>query len=533
MLSSTRLIILSIAATLLLPLFSCRNPKSSDPETERLLTELDSAVSDHPLLVKQRREELKDRSQLNMAANDRERYEAYGKLRKDYNTFDLDSAIKFANRQIEIAERMNDPELLAHAKIVAARLYLTRGQIREEAQLMIEVAPDTARYNYIMDRYLRLNAIVDESNGRNALPWYRRIREREDSGSIKWIYNELNLLKSAGLPARADSLIELNRKFMLYDGNEAIYYFLRGEMQAAMGDTLNAIRNLTRSSIYDLRRPVRDYKSLYHLADLLLETGHTDRAYRYINLAIEDAEASKVLENRITINSMLSEILAAHEQTVEINTTRFNNMIIGMSLLLVVFFFAFFMALYQNHKANRISRKEKILNARLQTTNEEQKRLNRQLEESNKVRDAYLVQYLDICSEFVSEIEQIKTGMSTAFRTKGVSGVEKYLAKIDDRKEIKRFHTDFDNTFLGLFPGFVEKVNKLLRPEARLQLNRDGSMTTELRVLALIRLGIDNSDAIAQFLRKSVSTIYNCRVKIRNGAIDNKAVFVQKLHKIH
>lgn len=110
--------------------------------------------------------------------------------------------------------------------------------------------------------------------------------------------------------------------------------------------------------------------------------------------------------------------------------------------------------------------------------------------------------------------------------------MEKLLASADDDRELKKFYSNFDSTFLSLFPGFVESLNRLLVADRQVALNRDGSMSNELRTIALIRLGLADSEQIAGFLRRSVSTIYNYRVKMRNAAICPREEFEAKVMEI-
>ncbi len=357
-----------------------------------------------------------------------------------------------------------------------------------------------------------------------------QILHPEDEG---WWYYRFQLLMTTGHYAAADSLLQTVRPASnASDRDNAIFNVLSSEVHLALGDTLKAVNELIRSSLHDMAVPVRDYKSLYRLSTLLFNMGETQRAYRYISMAVRDAEASKVAANRLEINRLMPDILTAYGNKVHSEKLIHRYLFTGIAVLSLILMLALVFVIKQRNKLKRISLSERYLNKRLKSTNEELRLLNNQLEESNKVRDAYLLQYIRLSSEFVHDIEQLKIGVSTSFHNKGIEGVNKFLAKIDDRKETRRFHTNFDNTFLALYPDFVNNVNSLLNPDCQQSLNRDGSMTTELRVIALIYLGITDSDSIARFLRKSVSTIYNCRVRIRNGAIDGRTGFTSRLHDI-
>ena len=96
-------------------------------------------------------------------------------------------------------------------------------------------------------------------------------------------------------------------------------------------------------------------------------------------------------------------------------------------------------------------------------------------------------------------------------------------------KEIEELLQNFDSVFLHLYPNFVEEFNALLQPEMRFQKRDDNRLVTEIRIFALIRLGIEDSSKIAEFLHYSVNTIYNYRARIKNGALDNRESFERRV----
>ena len=90
----------------------------------------------------------------------------------------------------------------------------------------------------------------------------------------------------------------------------------------------------------------------------------------------------------------------------------------------------------------------------------------------------------------------------------------------------------FDKAFLKLYPKFVEQFNGLLREDARIELKKGKLLNTELRIFALIRLGITQSSDIASMLRYSVNTIYNYRAQIKNSALGDRDNFEERIKEI-
>lgn len=156
------------------------------------------------------------------------------------------------------------------------------------------------------------------------------------------------------------------------------------------------------------------------------------------------------------------------------------------------------------------------------------------LQEANNIKESYLGRYLDLCSEYIGRIESYRSQLLHIARDGGKAELQKVLRSTTFiEAELNEFYAKFDATFLHLFPDFVAQFNELLQPDKRIE-NMPGGMllTTELRIFALIRLGISDSVKIAGFLRRSVSTVYNYRVKMRNAALAGRDTFEKQVMNI-
>lgn len=492
-----------------------------DPEPA--LTALDEAVENHSANIIRYGEELRREgvAATQSTLTDSQRMAMYRGLRLKYQTFDMDSAIHYGLKEYRLAEKSQRSGLTASKAMSLARLYVSRGELHEATTLIMRHVNDTV-IPEVRDGYYRALADVYVGQGVSPVDVYARMMEfMEPDEEGRWFY-ELRLYEGMADYNRADSVLRsIKLSGNASDRDIAIYNYLEGELRLLRHDTVNAIEPLITSSLHDLKVPVRDYQSLYRLSEVLLKRGDTERAYRYIKLAMADAGASKVAANQVAVNALFPSVLGAYEQQVKREQQNERIATVGISVLLVVLLIALVFVARQRDQLRQVSKNEKQLIRRLQSYNSELSELNARLKDSNKVRDTYLLQYLRLSSEFVRDIEKLKMGVSSAFHKKGMDGVNKFLAEIDDKKETKRFLSNFDSTFLGLYPDFVEEVNRDLKPECRLSLSRDGSMGTDLRVMALIRLGIVSSDQIAEFLHKSLSTIYNCRVRLKNARIES------------
>ena len=170
-----------------------------------------------------------------------------------------------------------------------------------------------------------------------------------------------------------------------------------------------------------------------------------------------------------------------------------------------------------------LNRQLSLLNGQLQDINRRLSVTNAQLKDSNRIRDAYVTRYMSECSHIIEAMSQYHKTLlraSLSDQPKNLFQLVKSTEVID--RTLREFYNHFDATFLSLFPQFVADFNTLLRPDEQFALPQQGHLSTELRIFALIRLGITDSEDIAHFLRLSVKTVYNYRTQTRNRALSDR-----------
>ena len=205
----------------------------------------------------------------------------------------------------------------------------------------------------------------------------------------------------------------------------------------------------------------------------------------------------------------------------------------GISLLLIRLAIAM-IAVYFGLKRVSTARKEQNrAGEELKKVNSELLLSNRTLVEANDIKEAYIGRYLDLCSNYIDGVDRYRAHLNHIMRKDGGAEVLKAIKSSTYLKdELEEFYTNFDVTFLHLFPDFVNQFNRLLQEDKRITLKSGDLLHTEFRVFALIRLGITDSIKIAEFLRRSTSTIYNYRVKMRNAALNNRQDFEKQVIQI-
>lgn len=285
----------------------------------------------------------------------------------------------------------------------------------------------------------------------------------------------------------------------------AIFAFERAIIYRDMGDTQTYYQWLLRSAITDVRCGVTDNGSSWMIAMEAYNHGDLERAYRYINYSVNNANLFNATPRYQQIAPLALMIGRTHEDEQE----RFNFRLWATVIGLVIIIIGIISAVVVAHRRNK---ELHALNSRLRS-------LNSELEEINMVKEQYICRYLEVYSNMIDRMARMAR--------KTEKDPDAFL-----RKEMMVFYRDFDQTFLTLYPTFINDFNALLRPEARIMPKQGDILTTELRIFALIRLGIDASAKIAQLLRYAPNTIYNYRAQIRNAALSGKDEFERQVRLI-
>jgi DNA repair exonuclease SbcCD ATPase subunit len=173
------------------------------------------------------------------------------------------------------------------------------------------------------------------------------------------------------------------------------------------------------------------------------------------------------------------------------------------------------------------------LNAQLSTLNTQLSALNTQLSEANRIKEEYIGRFLSLCSQYIDKLDDYRKMVNRKMKNKELDELFRMTKSTElKEKEIEELYQNFDSVFLHLFPNFIDGFNALLQPDMQVHPKEENKLTTDIRIFALIRLGIDDSSKIAEFLHYSVNTIYNYRARIKNGAIGNREAFERQVKEL-
>lgn len=498
---------------------------------DSLLRVLDRTIGEREvyMLQKQRRIDSLELLFVGVDMTDRERYNLNNALISEYDSFRYDSTLQFVRRNMEIAARLGDRELQNDA-LLRLTFVLTSGGMYLEAlenlsaidgcglspRMQMLYYKSMERVYFHLARYAGESSYASRYETLSCL--YLDSMERiVQVGSDDYRSIMSRKMVSEGNFATAKEMLRDYLATLSFGSHDyaivssTLSYVYQDEPEGDMREYY-----LILSAISDLRSVVKENESLQNLAVVFLEKGDVDRAYRYCTIAMEDANFYNSRLRRIEIARMQPIIEKAYRMKLDQQHRHLQaftlTLAVTIAVLLVTLVF-----LFLQMKALVRARRD------IEESNAELKRLNTALVESTHIKEEYIGHFMCLCSAYIDKLERYRSSVLTRIvsgKLDELRGMVHSSALVDH--EIKTFYQNFDKIFLRIFPNFIVEFNKLLREEEQIVVPRGKLLTNELRIFALIRLGIDDSSRIARFLRYSANTVYTYRTKVRNKALDRK-----------
>lgn len=548
------------------------SPAAADvPSGEELLECLDSLLLNRQDLEKKRQYVIDNyRMKLANAGNEEERYRINNMLYEIYATYSIDSAMSYLDRNFRIAERMNDSDRIADLKIKRSYLHAASGLLMESASEIAGMQSDSmsvstrkayfAQMAYLYDHmanYLRINPIGVNSyfDKSNAYKDSLLSMLTESDSEYLWYKGWSNL----GSPLeKRKKIINLIKNAVdsstLTTPEDAKNAYILGSLYAKEGNEENALRYVAMSAIADVQFCNRDIASLQKLAQMCLKNGDITRAHNYIGYCME---AALKYPNRVrasTIAPLQHQINAAYQEQSRLQEQTRRRLLIVVSILCVVLAIAAVIIFREIRELRNKSRnlnevnallKERVnelsvtksqlseANEKLSLLNAQLKTTNARLTETNYVKEEYVGYVFSLCSDYIRQMDDFRRTINRKAKVKQWDDIRELTEGKNLEKELlKHFYTSFDTIFLHLYPHFISDFNNLLRDGEQLEPKEGELLSTELRIYALVRLGITDSVKIADFLHCSSQTVYNYRFRIRNKTRLSKSEFIDAVKNL-
>lgn len=555
---------------LLLPAYVCADTsKHALEENRKLLHSLDSLLEQQDLFVRVKEERIKQlKMQYSRVKDVKELYAMNRMVYLEYRVYDADSALHYINKNIQLAQQTNNRTWEVVSLLEQSFVLTSSGLLTEALKAVSDIQPEELPQNLRSEYFGRLCTL------------YSRLRDYSSENSqLSEHYNNLQkaFRDSVYLTATPDELRYWNCRAWLYLGTpeiEPVKQAFEENKQTLSNDSrkysiatynLSAIyrsenneskylENLILSAMADIRSVNGDIGSLQEIAEYLFKHGEIDRAYNYI---LYCSQKAMLFHNRVRIVKMShlqNQIYKAYQEQSRTQQKRLQASLIAVSFLFLVLIGAFLFIRKQmrrlkeaNLKLDSTNQKLSVnmdalstahqrleeVNMQLKDLNTQLQEVNDQLRESNYVKEEYIGYVFNICSTYISKLEEFRKNINRKLK---VGQIEDVKAMTDSSatasNELKEFYQNFDTIFLHLYPDFVGDFNALLLPEERIELKEGELLNTELRIHALIRLGITDSVKIADFLHCSAQTVYNNRLRTRNKSIIPKEDFINAVKKL-
>lgn len=277
---------------------------------------------------------------------------------------------------------------------------------------------------------------------------------------------------------------------------------LLAEISKARGEHYAYEYYLALSAIADARGATLEVASLQELGKTIYLNGDVQHAYDYLSVALSDAVECNAPLRILQSSQVLPIIERAHKAEIRSAHVRLYVIMVVMAVLLMILA----ITLYVLHRKNR-----------------QMNRMALRLEDANSIKDVYISQFLNLCSIYMDKLTQFNKMVNRKITTGKIDDLLKITKQgkyIEEHS--KEFYDVFDDAFLHIYPNFVSEVNKLLRPDEQIVLREGEKLNTDLRIIAFMRLGIEESSRIAQMLNYSVYTIYTYRNKLKNRAVSRE-----------
>lgn len=540
----------------LLFFFSCHSA-FADKHLDSLLNVLDKTIKEADTYVQIKENKLHElkKEARKTAPFSIERYHLNNDIYLEYKAYSSDSALHYLNENLLLARQLNDKERELKIQLELSYLLSSIGMYMEAADILNIIDRQTLPLSLLGYYYTCYEHVYSEAGA--AQPRYKMFASRYvklshayrdsmqvtlDPSSTTYLWLRESQLREA---EKYDEALEFSDRRLAEASfgtpQYALIAYQRFRLFESMGKKDEHLYYLVLSAISDVRSAIKEQSSLMVLAQELNSKGDLKRAYNYINFSWEISQFYKTRLRSWMNITPLSMINGNYQDIIKQQNRELLIYITCVALLALLLVIAL-IYIYRQMKALSIAKKGlQEVNERLFSLNEELEEVNRhlrstnlELSESNLIKEAYIARFFKLCSVYVDRLQAYRKLVNKKLQRGQVAELLKMTHLSNDivTVEIQELYANFDSAFLHLFPNFVESLNALLLPEEQIILKPDELLTTELRIFALIRLGIKDSSQIAELLHYSVNTIYNYRSRVKTKARVSRDDFEDLVAKI-
>ena len=513
---------------------SLQTVNAQQTDIDRLYNTIDSLIEHRSELLAEKEIRLKAlKDGLQEGLDEDQLFKLNERIYDEYMAYNFDSAYYYINKNVERQRALGHADRFAASAVRMAHILAVSGIFNNARLLLNEVrVEDISTANKIdyYEQQSELNLFRSEmANFTPLFPAYvdsmqhyrQKILEIAPHDSYNYIFNLATYTCEQGEVDKAIKMLEDylpklrqgDRHYSIVTSTLAFFYTHKDQPETRE-------KYLLLSAISDLRASILENNSLRELSIILLERQEYKKAYNYLQQASEDAKLYGSRLRSLQAARLAPLITQAYdtERVRTQNRTYILLAILSVITLLLIGTIAFILSMMRKRRA--AIEKINTLNQELERRNAAIEAANNEMKESNRIKDEYIGRFLELSSNYIQRGEERAKLLNRLARDKKMAELYAELKSSASLNEsIRLFYQNFDTAFLNIYPNFIKEVNSLMANGNQFEVDGGQKLTTELRILALIRLGINDNQKIADILRSSITTIYTYRSKIKSRAL--------------
>ena len=485
-------------------------------------------------------------------------YELNKELYKEYQSYKYDSAYSFASKMLRTAQELKDKDKIVESKIALSFSCMSAGLYKEASEISSTINPTKLNINGQAGLYWFLSTLNGNMSFSTAEPYQSEYKIKSldyckksmslmNPKSSNYLLAKARQCQLNGNNSEAINIIEQYLLTCNHDlHNHAIFTSTLANLYLNQKDTTKAILNLVSAAIADIEIATKETAAIRQLAELLYKQGDIQRAYSYATIALDDANYYNARQRKIEVGQILPIIEAGRFDIIKQQNNKLLIYSGLISTLFILFLVSTFIILKQKKRLNSARLQILQQNADLLQSNEQLTevqikiskqnidllRFNEKLKEAQRIKEEYIGYFFSNNSIYLDKIEEYRKMVARKIRNHQFEELARFSVSSNLRKEREDMFALFDEIFIRLFPDFVSRYNQLFKEEDQVKINSDGRLNAEIRIFALIRLGINESNRIATFLDFSLSTVKNYKTKAKNRSVIPNELFEQEIMQI-
>ncbi|MGZ3754375.1 MAG: DUF6377 domain-containing protein [Mucilaginibacter sp.] len=463
------------------------------------------------------------------------------RLYDQYKAYQYDSAYVYATKMQDISHLLKDKSKSDYSKIKLGFILLSSGMFKETFDNLkgidVKSLDDSTKIEYYSILTRGYYDLASYDNDKYYSTIYNALANKYIDSAIalskpdsydKIYFTGYKKLKNGQLQESAGDFITLLDRHKLTMHQQAIVASTLSNIYENTKDSKNhqqRIDLLIQATINDIKTSTKETVALYWLAQLLYKDGDIANTYVYLQAALDDAEFYGARQRKIQIGTLLPIVASEKLNYVEGEKKRF---LIYLGSISVLALLVIVISILLFKQLNNLKIKEKIIDDK----NHQLEKINEKLEEGTKIKEEYIGYFFDVISGYILQLEKLKRSIDMKLNVKKYDDIQIIIDKINIKKDRDKLFYTFDHVFIKIFPNFISEFNALFNKEDQIWPKEDEVLTTDLRIFALIRLGIADTETIAKILEYSEKTIYVYKMRIKAKALVQGEQFDHRIMEI-